>query len=421
MNKIILSTLCIVVSSVSLFATNGDNLIGLGTSSRAMGGTGIAHFSAGASATGNPALITFSKGGEFTFGGTYLSPSVNVKTTDTNGTNDLSASSDAKKNTIPYAALTHNLDNGFSVGGSIFGAAGMGTDWTKGDGAIGNPSVGDFGLYSMKSNLTMLKISAPIAYKWKDWSFGVAPVMVFGTLHMSFISPSQGLVDNNSSSDAGFGLELGSVYKYSPLGLSVGVVYHSPVTLSYSDQISAVSKAFGYGTPVSNFETMSDVLEQPAEFGIGIDWTWDDISLTADYRNIQWGEAQGYKDFNWENQDVYSLGAEYRINELALRFGYNYGKNPIKPKSDSTVVSSASPATNGDVVNTFNHVMFPAITETHYTIGAGYQFNQAVSADLALTYATSPEVTVSAKSVGLGNVTVSNEQYSASAALNVVF
>ena len=216
-------------------------------------------------------------------------------------------------------------------------------------------------------------------------------------------------------------MELGSVYKYSPLGLSVGVVYHSPVTLSYSDQISAVSKAFGYGTPVSNFETMSDVLEQPAEFGIGIDWTWDDISLTADYRNIQWGEAQGYKDFNWENQDVYSLGAEYRINELALRFGYNYGKNPIKPKSDSTVVSSASPATNGDVVNTFNHVMFPAITETHYTIGAGYQFNQAVSADLALTYATSPEVTVSAKSVGLGNVTVSNEQYSASAALNVVF
>ena len=198
MNKIILSTLCIVVSSVSLFATNGDNLIGLGTSSRAMGGTGIAHFSAGASATGNPALITFSKGGEFTFGGTYLSPSVNVKTTDTNGTNDLSASSDAKKNTIPYAALTHNLDNGFSVGGSIFGAAGMGTDWTKGDGAIGNPSVGDFGLYSMKSNLTMLKISAPIAYKWKDWSFGVAPVMVFGTLHMSFISPSQCLVDKNN-------------------------------------------------------------------------------------------------------------------------------------------------------------------------------------------------------------------------------
>lgn len=423
MNKLISLTLFTLLSAVSLFGTNGDNLIGLGTSSRAMGGTGIAHFSAGASATGNPALIVFSKGGEFTFGGTYLSPSVSVKTTDTNGTNDLSTSSDAKKNTIPYAALTHNLDNGFSVGGSIFGAAGMGTDWTEGEGAIGDPSIGDVGLYSMKSNLTMLKISAPVAYKWNNWSFGIAPVMVFGTLHMSFISPTQGLIDNNSSNNAGFGFELGSLYRYAPLGLSVGMVYHSAVSLSYANQISALSSAFGYGTTGSAFNTMSDVLEQPAEYGIGIDWTRGDFSLTVDYRGILWGEAQGYKEFNWENQDVYSLGGEYRIKDLALRCGYNYGQNPIKPKNDATVVnsSSTSPATNGDVINAFNHVMFPAITETHYTIGAGYQFNQAVSADLALTYATSPEVTVSAKSIGLGNVSVSNEQYSASAALNVVF
>ncbi len=423
MNKLISSGLFIVVSAVCVFATNGDNLIGLGTSSRAMGGTSIAHFSAGASATGNPALIVFSKGGEFTFGGTYLSPEVKVKTTDTNGQNDLSASSDAKKSTIPYAALTHNLDNGFSVGGSIFGVAGMGTDWTNGEGTIGDPSIGDFGLYSMKSNLTMLKLSAPIAYKWNDWSFGIAPVMVFGTLEMSFVSPSQGPIDNNSSSNAGFGFELGTLYRYSPLGLSIGMVYHSPVSLRYKDQISAVSSAFGYGTPGSSFATMSDVLEQPAEYGIGIDWTQGDLSLSADYRKILWGEAQGYKDFNWEDQEVYAIGAEYRINELSLRCGYNYGKNPIKPKIDSTVVnaSSSSPATNGDVINTFNHVMFPAITQTHYTIGAGYQFNHAVSADIAFSYATSPEVTVSAKSVGLGNVTVTNEQYCASAAVNVVF
>lgn len=421
MNKLISFTLFTLLSVVSLFATNGDNLIGLGTSSRAMGGTGIAHFSAGSSATGNPALITFSKGGEFTFGATYLSPSVNVRTNDTNGANDLSALSDAKKNTIPYAALTHNLDNGWSVGGSIFGAAGMGTDWTKGDGAISNPLIGDVGLYSMKSSLTMLKISAPVAYKWNDWSFGIAPVMVFGTLHMSFISPTIGLVDNNSSSNAGFGFELGSVYNYSPLGLSFGIVYHSPVSLSYKDQISSLSTAFGYGTQDSNFEIMSDTLEQPAEYGIGIDWTRGDLSVTADYRSILWGEAEGYKDFNWENQDVYSIGGEYRINELALRCGYNYGKNPIKVNNDTTVVSPASPATNGDVINTFNHVMFPAITETHYTIGVGYQFNNAVGGDLALTFATSPEVTVSAKSIGLGNVSVSNEQYSASAAINVVF
>jgi long-subunit fatty acid transport protein len=65
--------------------------------------------------------------------------------------------------------------------------------------------------------------------------------------------------------------------------------------------------------------------------------------------------------------------------------------------------------------------MFPAITEKHYTLGAGYQFNRTTSADIALVYATSPDITVSAKTVGLGNVTVTNNQFAASAGLNVKF
>jgi long-chain fatty acid transport protein len=410
-----LSSLC----AVSLFATNGDNLIALGVVARAMGGTGIAHFSAGASATGNPALIVLSKGGEFTFGATYLAPSVDVKTSDTvGGVNDLSASSSSKHNTIPYAALTHNLGNGFSVGGSIFGAAGMGTDWTKGEGAYTSSS--SVGLYSMKTNLTMLKVSAPVAYQWNEFSFGVAPVMIFGTLGMSYVE----IPNNEPSSDTGFGVELGVLYQYKPLGINIGAVYHSPISLSYHNQISAVSKSFGYGTSGSNLSSFSDELEQPAELGVGVDWRYENLSLTADYRNIYWGEAKGYKNFNWENQSVYALGAEYKIDDLSLRCGYNYGKNPIKAKNDATpIVGTSSPTnpTNGDVINTFNHVMFPAITEQHYTLGAGYQFNNAVSADVALIYARGPEVTVDAPTVGLGKISVTNDQYALSAAINVIF
>lgn len=407
------SSLCVT----TLLATNGDNLIALGVAARAMGGTGIAHFSAGASATGNPALIVLSKGGEFTFGATYLAPSVDVRTSDTGGTNDLSTSSSSKHNTIPYAALTHNLGNGFSVGGSIFGAAGMGTDWTKGEGAYTNSS--SVGLYSMKTNLTMLKVSAPVAYEYNELSFGVAPVMIFGTLGMSYAA----MPNNQPSSDTGFGVELGALYQYKPLGVNIGAVYHSPISLSYHNQISAISKSFGYGTSGSNFSTFSDELEQPAELGFGVDWRYENISLTADYRNIYWGDAKGYKDFNWQNQSVYAFGAEYRIDDLSLRCGYNYGKNPIKAKSDTTVVNptSSSPATNGDVINTFNHVMFPAITQEHYTLGAGYQFNTVVSADLAFIYARGPEVRVSAPTVGLGNISVTNDQYALSAAINVIF
>ncbi|OZA01681.1 MAG: hypothetical protein B7X89_12300, partial [Sulfuricurvum sp. 17-40-25] len=171
---LILSTL-----SASLYATNGDNLIGLGAKSRAMGGTGTAHYNGSESATSNPALIVQGKGTHITFGGTYFSPDVEVKTAGTQGgSNDLTATSDAKHNVIPFITFTTNLDNGFTVGGSMFGSAGMGTDWRSGNGAIGNPSVGDMGLYSMRSNLLLLKFSVPVAYGQDNWSVGVAPVLM---------------------------------------------------------------------------------------------------------------------------------------------------------------------------------------------------------------------------------------------------
>ncbi|OYZ30762.1 MAG: hypothetical protein B7Y30_12200 [Campylobacterales bacterium 16-40-21] len=116
---LILSTL-----SASLYATNGDNLIGLGAKSRAMGGTGTAHYNGSESATSNPALIVQGKGTHITFGGTYFSPDVEVKTAGTQGgSNDLTATSDAKHNVIPFITFTTNLDNGFTVGGSMFGSA----------------------------------------------------------------------------------------------------------------------------------------------------------------------------------------------------------------------------------------------------------------------------------------------------------
>jgi len=75
----------------------------------------------------------------------------------------------------------------------------------------------------------------------------------------------------------------------------------------------------------------------------------------------------------------------------------------------------------GHAINALNHVMFPAITEDHYTIGAGYQFTKNVGADVAFTYATSPDVNVAANTVGMGDITTSNDQMALSANLNYSF
>lgn len=433
------------MGATSAFATNGDNLIGLGAKSRAMGGTGVAHFNGAESATSNPALITKSKGTNISFGGTYFRPDVSIKAEGTSvfapgdGANDLTADSDAKHNVIPYVALTENLGNGFVVGASMFGSAGMGTDWRR-SAPVGDMTTGDtMGLYGMRSNLLLLKFSVPIAYGQDNWSVGIAPVMMYGSLDISFDTQNRDVtnpnpmtnmlpgthdVGNGSSSSFGLGVELGAAYTLPDMGLTLGATYHSSIEMEYKDQISTAAAAFGYGMGV--YGAFTDKLEQPAEYGLGIDWTEGDISVTADWKNIRWGNARGYQDFGWENQNVYALGAEYRMDDLSLRAGYNYAKNPIANNTDnkgvvSGTVGAAGENSNGDTLNAFNHVMFPAVTERHYTIGAGYQFTKNVGADFAFTYATSPDVVVRADTVGLGQLTVTNDQMTVSANLNYSF
>jgi len=421
------------MSATSAFATNGDSLIGTGAKSRAMGGTGIAHFNGSESSTSNPALITKEKGTHWSFGGTYFRPDVSVQTEGTamgTGAYDGTFNSDAKHNVIPYVALTENLGNGFVVGASMFGSAGMGTDWR---GVEDDYASGNMGLYSMRSNLLLLKFSVPIAYGQDNWSVGIAPVMMYGALDMSFdAAPTGEDIGNGSSSSFGLGVELGAAYTLPDIGVTLGAIYHSSIEMEYKDQISTTAAAFGYGSNPAALPGFSDKLEQPAEYGLGIDWTEGDISVTADWKNIRWADARGYQDFGWENQDVYALGAEYRMDDLALRIGYNYAKNPIQNNTDGTIISSGTlptgaydPATDGplnsDAMNALNHVMFPAITERHYTIGAGYQFTKNVGADFAFTYATSPDVKVSAATVGLGDLTVTNDQMAVSANLNYSF
>jgi long-chain fatty acid transport protein len=131
------------MGATSAFATNGDNLIGLGAKSRAMGGTGIAHFNGAESATANPALIVKSKGTSFAFGGTYFRPDVEIQADGPSVSNGMEAGSrtyesDAKHNVIPYVALTESFGNGWAVGASMYGSAGMGVDYrSKGPTAMG--------------------------------------------------------------------------------------------------------------------------------------------------------------------------------------------------------------------------------------------------------------------------------------------
>jgi len=121
--------------------------------------------------------------------------------------------------------------------------------------------------------------------------------------------------------------------------------------------------------------------------------------MAFDYRQIQWSDAKGYKDFAWQDQDVYAFGYEYSEDNWAIRAGYNYAENPLSElQSGPQVIPAGNYAmAGGNALNLFNLLGFPATAEEHYTIGGSYEFDKEFSIDLAYVY--SPKITTTMNTI----------------------
>jgi len=373
----------LALGATSAFATNGTNLVGLGTKSRALGGTGVAVGLGAESALANPALITSTKNTEVSFAGTLFMP--DVKSSNMGMADQGQSASDM--NVIPEVAISHKINDNLYIGVGIFGSAGMGVDYR--DAAPQTAVTG------MSSNLMMMKFSTPIAIKTGGLSIGVAPVLQYGQLDIAYDTNQDGKLEGNGvSQDFNFGYEAGVAYTTN-YGLTVGSIYKSAIDMTYNKQLSKAMDAFTASIPGGPFP-MADNLEQPAEIGVGVAYENKHILLTADYRNVKWSETKGYGDFGWNDQDVLAVGAAVNIKNLTLRAGYNHATSPIVPNENLALAGNAGdvPKMMGGLMNTLNLALFPATVETHYTGGFGYKFSEAVSADVAVTYV--PETTLSA-------------------------
>jgi long-chain fatty acid transport protein len=381
------------LSATSAFATNGDHLIGMGAKARGMGGIGIGMSHGAESALANPALITSVKGTEISFGGTIFMPDVAASTYG-----DASVKSAADMSVIPEVAIATNLGDGWSIGVGMFGTAGMGVDYRDVTGSTSGTNN-----HNMITNLQLMQFAVPVAYKTGDLSIGIAPVMQYGSLDINYdtngSAPGNGSTTQGVAQDFGFGINLGVAYELD--NLIVGASYKSAIDMQYKGQIAQAGANFGV-TPA-----LSDNLEQPAELGLGVSYVMGEHTMAFDYKKIKWGSAKGYKDFNWDDQNVYILGYQYSENGWALRAGYNYAKSPIK---QLTVASPATDASNSSI-NLFNLLGFPGIVEKHYTFGGTYEFSKLVSADIAYVY--SPETTETFNIfTGLGAVTTATTTHS---------
>jgi long-chain fatty acid transport protein len=112
------------------------------------------------------------------------------------------------------------------------------------------------------------------------------------------------------------------------------------------------------------------------------------VMLAADLKQIRWSEANGYKEFGWQDQNVIALGLKYTQPGYWLGIGFNKADNPISAQAANLATGGT---TAGAVTNMFNNMFFPATTESHFSFGGGYNLTKAVSIDGAVVYA--PEVT----------------------------
>jgi long-chain fatty acid transport protein len=226
-----------------------------------------------------------------------------------------------------------------------------------------------------------MKFSPAIALQPSNqWSFGLALQIDYSTLDLR----------NGSSPGYALGAKLGTIYRPTT-EISLGFSYVTSQKVNHKNVISA--------PPIS-----ADLeVEAPQEVGFGAAWERNGLLLEANAKWLNWSDADGYEDFDWDDQWVFALGAQYYATEkLALRIGYNFGENPVKD-NDGWDGGFTGPVPN-DVVNvqgtifpryyyeTFRIIGFPAIVEQHFTFGIGYDYSPKFSLHLGFVYAPSETI-----------------------------
>jgi long-chain fatty acid transport protein len=376
-----------------VFATNGINLIGIGPISRSMGGVGIAQPMDAISAVfANPAAMCFGDycpGSEFNFSATLFMPKIDAKVTNQGPATPGTFSADAEDNVYPIPAIGFSVPIGedgskWRFGLSAYGVSGLGVDYRNTvldndrfyDLSGGTDPLGPYApmVTGAYTQLQIMKFAPAFAYQvTPNLSLGLALPIDYGTLDLR----------NGGSSGFALGVLPGIMYK--PIeNLSLGLSYTSPQNINYKNVTD-----FDQDGSYDSLELESP---QQAALGIAYDFFGAGLVLEADVKWINWSNAKGYRDFDWDDQTVFAIGAQYKpTDKMSLRAGYNYAKNPVNEHNNfngqttTTVQGKTLPSTF--YYETFRIIGFPAIVEHHITLGFGYKISDTFSLDLGFMYA----------------------------------
>jgi long-chain fatty acid transport protein len=367
--KIAILAALIVSGASFVYATNGDELIGVGPTSRAMGGTGIATSQDAITAIfSNPAALSQLSGSQFDFAGTYFAPT--VKASVYYGGPVWNGTSQDKAYSIPAIGLSTPINEKMNFGIAAYGVSGMGVDYRNID-----------TMSNINTKVSVMKFVPAVSYKYGAFSYGAGLDIDYQAADFGAgLSPNYGL-----------GGRLGAGYEYG--SWNFGVTYVTPQNVTHDRVYNFDATAPWHSTSLDSLK-----LENPAQYGAGVSYKGlNKWLLSADVKYIDWANADGYKDFDWRSQTVYSVGVQNQTTDkLTLRAGWNYGKNPVKNHNgfDASGVTSVQ----GTDITKFGYeyfriIGFPGIVENHITVGAGYAFSPKFTLNLSYETALANTIT----------------------------
>lgn len=363
------------------YATNGLNQEAYGSKAGGMGGASVAYDSRNSSLMNNPATLTLRPDGwDIGVGFSVLSPDVNAQL---GGAGGPSFHSSGESYLMPSLSLIRK-DGAFAYGFGVSAQGGMGAEY---DGSFAAALTGGALNVPQRSELGFLRVMFPIAYEINE-SLSVAAQIDYGreTLDLQMLDPaSMTYMDvsdhsdfNGKMSGTGWGFNLGVHYKVNK-NFALGAAYHGQTSLSDLTGSGTINM-----TMPADFRVVD--LQWPATYTVGMAWDINEQwMLAADIKQLMWSTTMQSFNFgvegniqsmpmNWDDQTVFMVGTQYKITpQIALRAGFNYGKNPVPS-------------------DTLNY-LFPAISELHYTLGLGWDMGGGHTLSGSLMYAPTVEQT----------------------------
>jgi len=359
--------------SSGAFATNGIIQAGNGMVAHGLGGAGLSNAGEASAGMDNPALIS-QTGDAINVAWSMFMPDRTVDSTGAFGPGGTEAKSDSKMFAIPQAAFTSKINDGMSWGIMAYALGGMNTDYRTGLAAGSDPE---------SVNLQGLIIAPTMSFAInKNVAIGGSVIIGYETLTTRNLF-GQGAAGTNEGSAMGYGVKLGVDAKLAD-GISIGAMIQPKLSMDEISYFKNFLGGFGFSGDAA--------LTLPNEYGIGAKFAaGKSVDIVADILYYQWSGVEVFEFFGWDDQIVYKLGVEFRPSDsLALRVGVNYAESPIQGGNKTLNGSDAA----------FSNYPFPAISETHFTLGLGYKMDKSLTFNAYYLY--SPEATQTATTASNG-------------------